>query len=49
MTMAENKAKRAPFIWKTGEAPKRAPFNVFSDGPYFKDGKMNRDPHTTKG
>jgi hypothetical protein len=33
------------FVRKCGQPPKREALNIGGDGPYFRDGHMNREPH----
>ena len=35
------------FVRHTGQKPKRSAMDCFSDGPFFRDGAMNRDGHGT--
>ena len=38
---------RPPEGFKHSRVPLRSPLKVSSDGPFFKDGAMNRDPHNS--
>jgi hypothetical protein len=33
------------FVRKCGQPPKREALSIGGDGPYFRDGHMNREPH----
>ena len=37
------------FVRKCGDPPKRETMNIGGDGPFFRDGKLNRDPHGSEG